>query len=125
MNGRHLQRNHPSSRHVGCSQGSIQRPLTDLRSSPGAKLTTDIPLPLQNPASQDEISKQLERKRKETHVRSEGDSDSSLPSPMREQLLSSDLDASGEESDPRPLPGTTAMWIMKRQGQKVRVYSFY
>lgn len=52
---------------------------------------------------------------------SEGDSDSSAPSPIRNQYFSSDMEASGEESDPRPPPGTTAVWILKRQGQKVRV----
>ncbi|KAM3594465.1 uncharacterized protein V6R79_008388 [Siganus canaliculatus] len=46
------------------------------------------------------------------------DSDSSLPSPMREQLMSSDLDASGEESEPRPPPGKTAVWIVRRQAHK-------
>lgn len=119
MNGRNLQRNHVSSRHTG---GSVQRPLTDPRSSPGTGPTAGAPPPLQDPMSQDEISKEIERTQKETHAHSEGDSDSSLPSPMREQFLSSDLEASGEESDPRPPPGKTAVWIVKRQGQKVRVY---
>ncbi|KAM9340921.1 A-kinase anchor protein 6 [Symphorus nematophorus] len=114
MNGRNLQRNHASYRQGGCSQ----RPLTDQRSSSGARLTADAPPPLQDPVSQDEISKQMERTQKEAHAHSEGDSDSSLPSPMREQFLSSDLEASGEESDPRPPPGKTAVWIVKRQGQK-------
>lgn len=72
--------------------------------------------------SQDEISKQMERTQSKTHAHSEGDSDSPLPSPMREQFLSSDLEASGEESDPRPPPAKTAVWIVKRQGQKVKVY---
>ncbi|XP_042369813.1 A-kinase anchor protein 6-like, partial [Plectropomus leopardus] len=119
MNGRNLQRNHVSSRQGGRSQRSAQRPLTDSRSSSGARLTANAPLPLQDPASQDEISKQMERTQKETNAHSEGDSDSSLPSPMREQFLSSDLEASGEESDPRPRPGKAAVWIIKRQGQKV------
>lgn len=52
---------------------------------------------------------------------SEGDSDSSAPSPIRNQYFSSDMEASGEESDPRPPPGKTAVWILKRHGQKVRV----
>ncbi|XP_074517322.1 A-kinase anchor protein 6 [Sebastes fasciatus] len=116
MNGRNLQRNHVSSRR---SQGSVQRPLTDPKSSSGARPTADAPLPLQDPASQDEIAEQMERTRRETHAHSEGDSDSSLPSPMREQFLSSDQEASGEESDPRPRHGKTAVWIVKRQGQKV------
>lgn len=124
MNGRNLQRNHVSSRHGGRSEGCAQRPLTDQRGSSAARRTANAPLPLQDPASQDEISKQMERTQTETHAHSEGDSDSSLPSPMREQFLSSDLEASGEESDPRPPPGKTAVWIVKRQGQKVKVYSF-
>lgn len=52
---------------------------------------------------------------------SEGDSDSSLPSPIRTQYLSSDMEASGEESEPRAPPGKTAVWVLKRQGQKVRL----
>lgn len=64
----------------------------------------------------------MERMQKETHTHSEGDSDSSLPSPMREQALSSDLEASGEESDPRPPRSKAAVWIVKRQGQRVRDY---
>lgn len=66
----------------------------------------------------------MERTQAGTLAHSEVDSDSSLPSPMREQLLSSDLEASGEESDPRPRPSKTAVWIVKRQGQKVKVYLF-
>lgn len=124
MNGHNLQRNHVSSRQVGRSQGSVQRPLTGLRSSSGARPTANVPPPLQDSMSQDEISKQMERTQKETHAHSEGDSDSSLPSPMREQFLSSDLEASGEESDPRPPQGKTEVWIVKRQGQKVRLYPF-
>lgn len=53
---------------------------------------------------------------------SEGDSDSSVPSPVREQYFSSDMEASGEESDPRP-PPKTALWILKRPGHKVRLVS--
>eukprot|EP00064_Thunnus_orientalis_P018876 superscaffoldBa00004498_g18984 len=118
MNGRNLQRSHMSSRHGGHPEGCAQRPLTDQRSSSAAGLTADAPLPLQDLMSQDEISKQMDRTKMKTHTHSEGDSDSSLPSPMREQLLSSDPEASGEESDPRPPPGKTAVWIVKRQGQK-------
>ncbi|XP_049918156.1 A-kinase anchor protein 6 [Epinephelus moara] len=118
MNGRNLQRNNVSSRQGGRSQGSVQRLLTDPRSPSGVRSPTTAPPPLQAPVSQNEISKQMERTQKETHAHSEGDSDSSLPSPMREQFLSSDLEASGEESDPRPRPGKTAVWIVKRQGQK-------
>uniref|UniRef100_A0A3P9AUS2 A kinase (PRKA) anchor protein 6 n=1 Tax=Maylandia zebra TaxID=106582 RepID=A0A3P9AUS2_9CICH len=83
-------------------RGSAQRLLPDQRSSSGARPTADAPLPLQDLKSQNETSNQMERMQKETHTHSEGDSDSSLPSPMREQALSSDLEASGEESDPRP-----------------------
>nr|XP_046268848.1 A-kinase anchor protein 6 isoform X2 [Scatophagus argus] len=118
MNIRNLQRSHMSSRPGGGSQGSEESPLPDPRSSSGARLTTVAPLPLQDPLPQGEISKQMERTQKKTHVHSEGDSDSSLPSPMREQFLSSELEASGEESEPRPPPGKTAVWIVKRQGQK-------
>lgn len=116
MNGRNLQRSHVSSRRP---QGSVKRPPTNQRSSSGARPTTQAPPPLQEPPSQGEISKQIERTQRETHAHSEGDSDSSLPSPMREQFLSSDVEASGEESDPRPPRGKTAVWIVKRQGQKV------
>uniref|UniRef100_UPI0037E78154 A-kinase anchor protein 6 n=1 Tax=Semicossyphus pulcher TaxID=241346 RepID=UPI0037E78154 len=118
MNGRNLQRKHVSSRQGGRPQGRVLRPLNDPKSSSRAQLTANAPLPLQDAAPQDEISKEMERMQKETHTHSEGDSDSSLPSPMREQFLSSDLEASGEESDPRPRPRKTAVWIVKRQGQK-------
>ncbi|XP_029350234.1 A-kinase anchor protein 6 [Echeneis naucrates] len=114
MNGRNLQRSHLSSRHGGCSDGRLQTLLTEQRSSSLA----DRPPPLQDATSGDEASKQMGRTPKETHTHSEGDSDSSLPSPMREQVFSSDLEASGEESDPRPPPSKTAVWIVKRQGQK-------
>ena len=50
---------------------------------------------------------------------SEGDSDSSFPSPSRTQYFSSDMEASGEESEPRPAPGKAPLWLLKRQGQKV------
>ncbi|XP_070699065.1 A-kinase anchor protein 6 [Pempheris klunzingeri] len=115
MNGRNLQRSHVSSRQRGRSQGSVQKPPTGPRSSSGAGPTADGSLPLQDPLSQDEISKEMERTQKETHAHSEGDSDSSLPSPMREQILFSDMEASGEESDPRPPLSKTAVWIVKRQ----------
>nr|XP_020508379.1 A-kinase anchor protein 6 [Labrus bergylta] len=118
MGGRHLHRKHAGSKQGGCPQGRAHRPLTDLRSSSRARPTSIAPPPLQEPASGDEISTQMERTQKETHAHSEGDSDSSLPSPMREHFLSSDMEASGEESDPRPCPRKTAVWIVKRQGQK-------
>ncbi|XP_034715065.1 A-kinase anchor protein 6 [Etheostoma cragini] len=123
MNGRNLQRNRVRSRQLGRSQRGVPRPLTEPRSSSEARPPANAPLPLQDPVSRDEKSQQMERTQRETHAHSEGDSDSSLPSPMREQFLSSDLDASGEESDPRPHPGKTAVWIVKRQGQKVRFSS--
>ncbi|XP_047193674.1 A-kinase anchor protein 6 isoform X2 [Scophthalmus maximus] len=116
MNGRNLQRNLSSSRHGGRSEGHVRRPLADQRSSSVAGLNPGAPLLLRHPASpsQDETSRQMERTTRETHSLSEGDSDSSLPSPMREQqLLSSD-----PESDPQPRPGKTAVWIVKRRGQK-------
>ncbi|CAI5697186.1 unnamed protein product [Oreochromis niloticus] len=118
MNGCNIRRNHASSRYGGRSGGSAQRLLPDQRNSSGARPTADAPLPLQNLKSQNETSNQMERMQKETHTHSEGDSDSSLPSPMREQALSSDLEASGEESDPRPRHSKAAVWIVKRQGQR-------
>ncbi|XP_035987269.1 A-kinase anchor protein 6 isoform X3 [Fundulus heteroclitus] len=57
-------------------------------------------------------STQTERSQKGTHAPSKGDYDSPLTSPMREQLLPSNLKASGEDSDLI----RTAVWIMKRQG---------
>lgn len=107
MNGRNLQRSHGSSR-----QGGGRR-------SCGPRGTSDGLLPPKEPP-QDETFGQTERMQTDNHTHSEGDSDSSLPSPMREQYLSSDLEASGEDSDPRPPPGKAAVWIVKRQGQKVK-----
>ncbi|XP_005941071.1 A-kinase anchor protein 6 isoform X1 [Haplochromis burtoni] len=118
MNGCNIRRKNASSRYGGRSGGSAQRLLPDQRSSSGARPTADAPLPLQDLKSQNETSNQMERMQKETHTHSEGDSDSSLPSPMREQALSSDLEASGEESDPRPPRSKAAVWIVKRQGQR-------
>uniref|UniRef100_A0A3B4WX12 A kinase (PRKA) anchor protein 6 n=1 Tax=Seriola lalandi dorsalis TaxID=1841481 RepID=A0A3B4WX12_SERLL len=93
MNGRNLQRNHVSSRHGGRSEGRQQRPPTEQRSSSAAGPTADAPPPPQDPASPDGTWKQMEKTQKETHTHSEGDSDSSLPSPMRERVLSSDLES--------------------------------
>jgi len=90
MNRRNLQRNHAGSKR------SLQGAPGDPRSA--------APPPPQDHAS-----------RRETRPHSEGDSDSSVPSPMRERFLSSDLEASGEESDLRPRPGKTAVWIVRRQ----------
>ncbi|XP_028251766.1 A-kinase anchor protein 6-like [Parambassis ranga] len=115
-NGRNLQRRRV--RHRGRSEGGAQRLQPRQRSSSGARPPAGAPLPPQGAKLQDEISSQMERRQKETHSHSEGDSDSSLPSPLREPLLSSDLEASGEESDPRPPPGRTAVWVVKGQGQK-------
>lgn len=67
------------------------------------------------------MAEQMNGTGEEARVLSEGDSDSSAPSPIRNQYFSSDMEASGEESDPRPPPGKTAVWILKRQGQEVRV----
>ncbi|KAK1894564.1 A-kinase anchor protein 6, partial [Dissostichus eleginoides] len=114
MNGRNVQRNRLSSRQGGRSQ----RPMPDQRSSSGAKTSTEAPLPPGAPRSQGEISRQDERRQGVEDTLSEGDSDSSLPSPMREQFLSSDMEASGEESEPQPRPGNTAVWIVKRPGKK-------
>ncbi|XP_077587062.1 A-kinase anchor protein 6 isoform X2 [Stigmatopora nigra] len=46
----------------------------------------------------------------------DGDSDSSVPSPTGEHAMSSDLEASGEESDPRPPSGKMPSWLGKRRG---------
>ncbi|XP_029900698.1 A-kinase anchor protein 6 [Myripristis murdjan] len=105
----------------GAPEGSVCTELRGQRSSSGAGPTADAPLPLRDPPPQNNKSKQMEMTHTETHTRSEGGSDSSVPSPMREQFLSSDQEASGEESDPRPPPGKPAVWIVKRQGRKVRV----
>ncbi|XP_058470763.1 A-kinase anchor protein 6 isoform X2 [Solea solea] len=115
MNGRNLQRNHVTSRPGIHSEGRVQRAPDDQRGSSAATPTTTAAVAA---ASQDGTSQQMERTQEETHAHSEGESDSSLPSPMREQLFSSDLEASGEESDPRPPPGKAAVWIVKRQEQK-------
>ncbi|KAM9354796.1 A-kinase anchor protein 6 [Pholidichthys leucotaenia] len=123
MSGRSIQRRHVSSRHGGFSEGCAQRRLNHQTSPSGGRPTTNAPLPLQDPMSQNEVSNEMERTPKETHTHSEGDSGSSLSSPMRGQLLFSDLDTSGEESDPRPPPGKTVVWIVKRQGQKVQQVS--
>ncbi|XP_008285259.1 A-kinase anchor protein 6 [Stegastes partitus] len=117
MNGRNLRRHRVSSRHGGRPEGSVQRLQPSRRSSSGARPTAGAPPPLQDLQSEEERPKQMERRRKETHSPSEGESDSSPPSPVGEQLPS-DLEASGEDSDPRPPPSKTAIWIVKRQVQK-------
>lgn len=112
-NRQDLQRSLTGRRHGGGSP--------DRTSSSGAGPTASAPPPLREPVPQEETSRQIERMQEETLAHSQGDSDSSLPSPMREHYLSSDLEASGEDSDPRPPPSSTAVWIVKRHGQKVRV----
>lgn len=75
--------------------------------------------------SEEDRHEQMKKTLEETHFCSEGDSDSSLPSPRREQLPFSDLEASAEESDPRPPPSTTAeVWVMKRHQQKVMFFLY-
>ncbi|XP_014859402.1 PREDICTED: A-kinase anchor protein 6 isoform X2 [Poecilia mexicana] len=68
--------------------------------------------------SLDEISTQTERRQKRTYAVCMGDSDSSLPSPISEQLLSSDLEASGEESDAQRGGSRNAGWTVNWQGHK-------
>lgn len=75
------------------------------------------PLLLEEPATQDTITQRRRGSSEEAHVLSEDDSGSSLPSPVRTQYFSSDMEASGEESEPRPAP----VWIGRQQGQKVRL----
>ncbi|CAF88160.1 unnamed protein product, partial [Tetraodon nigroviridis] len=72
------------------------------------------PLLLEEPATQDTITQRRRGSSEEAHVLSEDDSGSSLPSPVRTQYFSSDMEASGEESEPRPAP----VWIGRQQGQK-------
>ncbi|KAM4542198.1 A-kinase anchor protein 6 isoform 2-T2 [Odontesthes bonariensis] len=115
MNGNDAQRHHMSSTHRGCSEGRL---LPDRTSSFVARPTGNAPLPLQSLMCQNEVSNRKESTQRKKHIYSEGDSDSSLPSPMREQLLFSDLEASGEDSDPRLHPGKMKVWIVKRQGHK-------
>lgn len=71
--------------------------------------------------SLDEISTPTERRQKRTYAVSMGDSDSSLPSPISEQLMSSDLEASGEESDAQRGGSRNAGWTVNRQGHKVTI----
>lgn len=92
-----------------------QRRLPELKTSPGGRPCTGAPL-----KCQDEISNQMQRSHRRTHTPSRGGSDSPLPSPIREQNLSSDLEASGEESDPLLCPGKTRVWIVKQQVDEVK-----
>ncbi|XP_061633103.1 A-kinase anchor protein 6 isoform X6 [Phyllopteryx taeniolatus] len=59
-----------------------------------------------------------QRDRADIWPHSDGDSDSSAPSPVRDQVLSSDLEASGEESDPRPPPCKIPSWLVKQKERK-------
>ncbi|XP_041827319.1 A-kinase anchor protein 6 [Melanotaenia boesemani] len=102
-----LQRHHMRSTLRRRPEGDVQRPQPDQEMSAEARSTGSAPLPLQSLVMQEE-----------KHGHSNRDSDASLPSPMREQLLSSDQEASGEDSDSRPRPRKTAVWIMKHQGHK-------
>lgn len=120
MNGCSPQRTPVGSRRGAGWRGSEHRPPADPGTSPGSS----VPPPLREAAPRDETPELMERTQTETRLPREEDSDSSAPSPMREQFLSSDLEASGEESDPRPPPGKTAVWIVKRQVQKVKIYLF-
>lgn len=49
----------------------------------------------------------------------DGDSDFSAASPAGDRVPSSDLDASGEDSDPRPAPGKMLYWPGKQNAHKV------
>ncbi|XP_061531391.1 LOW QUALITY PROTEIN: A-kinase anchor protein 6 [Phycodurus eques] len=59
-----------------------------------------------------------QRDRADIWAHGDGDSDSSAPSPVRDQVLSSDLEASGEESDPRPPPCKIPSWLVKQKEHK-------
>uniref|UniRef100_A0A1A8V1U2 A kinase (PRKA) anchor protein 6 n=3 Tax=Nothobranchius TaxID=28779 RepID=A0A1A8V1U2_NOTFU len=85
----------------------------DNRSSSGT-----APPPLTSLKSQDDIINQTEKTLERTHTPSKGGFDSSSLSPTREQILSSDLEASGEESDPQLCPDKTPAWFMKQHGHK-------
>ncbi|XP_056152257.1 A-kinase anchor protein 6 [Lampris incognitus] len=114
MNGCNPQISPSGSREGGGGpEGSVQGSLSIKKSSSAARSPAIGPSPPHN-----NTSTQMETSHAETQACSEGESDSSVPSPMREQLLSSDLEASGEDSDPRPLPDKPAVWIVKRRGQK-------
>uniref|UniRef100_A0A8C6MAJ3 A-kinase anchor protein 6-like n=1 Tax=Nothobranchius furzeri TaxID=105023 RepID=A0A8C6MAJ3_NOTFU len=90
----------------------------DNRSSSGT-----APPPLTSLKSQDDIINQTEKTLERTHTPSKGGFDSSSLSPTREQILSSDLEASGEESDPQLCPDKTPAWFMKQHGHKMNVSS--
>lgn len=115
VSGKSLFRNPGNQRHAVASRGMAP---PERRSF---STTCSPPPPLQEAVARSEATSRAERMQTEAPTQSEGDSDSSLPSPMREQYLSSDVEASGEESDPRPPLGKAAVWIVKRQGHKVRV----
>uniref|UniRef100_A0A0S7F2R5 AKAP6 n=1 Tax=Poeciliopsis prolifica TaxID=188132 RepID=A0A0S7F2R5_9TELE len=79
---------------------------------------TNGSLPVCRLMSLDEISTQTERMQEKTCTVTMGDSYSSLSSPISEQLLSSDLEASGEESDAQWGGSRNAGWTVNRQGHK-------
>lgn len=84
------------------------------------ELDSVYPESLVDAAPPAEAPRQTERTRGEERALGAGGSDSSLPSPMRERFLSSDPEASGEESDAPPPPSKAAVWIVRHQVQKVR-----
>ncbi|XP_054913065.1 A-kinase anchor protein 6 [Poeciliopsis prolifica] len=79
---------------------------------------TNGSLPVCRLMSLDEISTQTERMQEKTCTVTMGDSYSSLSSPISEQLLSSDLEASGEEFDAQWGGSRNAGWTVNRQGHK-------
>ncbi|XP_028294719.1 A-kinase anchor protein 6 isoform X2 [Gouania willdenowi] len=102
MNERNHHRNQVSSRH----KWSPHRP--NHVGSPGAAQTSD-----------DSADETLKRPKRRQITHSEEDSDSPLPSPIMDRpFSSSDVDASGEESDPRPPAGRKSIWNVKQHEQK-------
>ncbi|XP_057714783.1 A-kinase anchor protein 6 isoform X1 [Corythoichthys intestinalis] len=67
-------------------------------------------------ASSPPQQKAFQRNRVHPGAHGNGDSDSSAPSPTREHIMYSDLEASGEESDPRPSPGKMPSRLGKQRG---------
>lgn len=113
MNEHDLQGHRVNFTHGRSSEDSKQRPLTE--NSPGTRCTSNAALSLES-----ETSNKMKEIQKEKYANSEGDSDCSLPSPMKEQLVSSDRDASGEDSDPHLSPSKTTVWIVNPQEHKVK-----
>uniref|UniRef100_A0A3P9M3V8 A kinase (PRKA) anchor protein 6 n=1 Tax=Oryzias latipes TaxID=8090 RepID=A0A3P9M3V8_ORYLA len=100
------------ARSGGGGHRRLPRRPSGVRSSKGT-------LPVQSSMSQEEGSGQIQQRQKETHLRSKGDSESSSPSPRKEQLHSSDTEASREESDLQLHPTKATVWIVKQQGEEV------